>query len=203
MRIEALNVADAWLCTPQQHPDERGLFLEWFRADLLAQQLGRTFDVVQANHSVSRRGTVRGLHFADVPPGQAKYVYCSRGAVLDVVVDVRLGSPTYGAHAAVSLDDTDRRGVFIAEGLAHGFCALSDAADLTYLVSTTYNPAVERTVDPRDPVLALPWPTDLGELVLSDKDRTASSLDQARDNGTLPSYDDCRDRYAEQALTRR
>src|SRR3954466_10750915 len=143
MKIEGLDVADAWVCTPQQFGDDRGVFLEWFRADHLAEATQRRFHVAQANHSVSRRGTVRGLHYADVPPGQAKYVYCSRGAILDVVVDIRHGSPTYGAHAAVRLDDTDRRGVFLSEGLAHGFCALTETADVTYLVSTAYNPTVE------------------------------------------------------------
>ena len=200
MEVEALSVADVWLCTPRQFPDDRGVFLEWFRADLLADHTKRRFDVLQANHSISRAGTLRGLHFADVPPGQAKYVYCARGAILDVVVDVREGSPTYGEHAAARLDDQSRRGLFIAEGLAHGFCALSETAEVTYLVSTTYNPALERSVNPLDPAIALPWPTDV-DLVLSDKDRAAPNLEQARATGGLPSYDACRKRYA--ALSRR
>ena len=195
MQIEATGIDGAWLCTPRQFPDERGVFLEWFRADLLAEQTKRRFDVVQANHSISRRGTVRGLHLADVPPGQAKYVYCPRGAVLDVVVDVRDGSPTYGKHVAVQLDDADRRGLFIAEGLAHGFCALTETAEITYLVSTTYDPAVERSVNPLDPDIGVAWPDDIGTLVMSDKDRTAATLEQARASGALPSYDACRARY--------
>lgn len=195
MQIEATGVEGAWLCTPRQFPDERGVFLEWFRADLLAEQTKRRFDVVQANHSISRRGTIRGLHLADVPPGQAKYVYCPRGAVLDVVVDVRDGSPTYGKHVAVQLDDADRRGLFIAEGLAHGFCALTETAEITYLVSTTYDPAVERSVNALDPDIGIAWPDDIGSLVMSDKDRDAPTLEQARTAGTLPSYDACRARY--------
>lgn len=197
MEIEAVAVPDAWLCTPQQYPDDRGTFLEWFRADLLAKQANRQFDVMQANHSVSRRGTLRGLHLADVPPGQAKYVYCSRGAVLDVVVDVRVGSPTFGRHTAVQLDEEMRRGLFIAEGLAHGFCALSKTAEVTYLVSTTYDPTVERSVNALDPALDIPWPQDVGSLVLSDKDRAAPTLDQARTTRSLPSYDACLARYKE------
>jgi dTDP-4-dehydrorhamnose 3,5-epimerase len=195
--IEATGVDGAWLCTPRQFPDERGVFLEWFRADLLAEHTQRRFDVLQANHSISRRGTVRGLHLADVPPGQAKYVYCPRGAVLDVVVDVRAGSPTFGEHVALRLDDQDRRGLFIAEGLAHGFCALTETAEVTYLVSTTYDPAVERSINPLDPDIAVPWPDDIGALVMSDKDRAAPTLQQARAAGTLPSYDACRTRYDE------
>lgn len=197
MEIEGLDVADAWVCTPRQFPDDRGVFLEWFRADLLAAHTKRRFDVLQANHSISRRGTLRGLHLADVPPGQAKYVYCAKGAVLDIVVDVRTGSPTYGAHAAVRLDDTDRRGVFLSEGLAHGFCALTETAEVTYLVSTTYDPSVERAVNALDPALTLPWPKDVGPLVLSAKDQAAPSLERAAAGGLLPSYDACRARYAE------
>ena len=197
VRIEETGIGGAWLCTPRQFPDERGVFLEWFRADLLSEQTKRRFDVVQANHSISRQGTVRGLHLADVPPGQAKYVYCSRGAILDVVVDVRDGSPTFGEHVAVTLDDQDRRGLFISEGLAHGFCALTDTAEITYLVSTTYDPAVERAINPLDSDIAIQWPTDIGELVMSDKDRAAPTLAQARDARALPSYDACRARYDE------
>jgi len=197
VEVEPLSVADAWLCTPRQFPDDRGVFLEWFRADGLAEHTRRRFDVMQANHSISRRGTLRGLHLADVPPGQAKYVYCASGAVVDIVVDVRAGSPTFGAHAVARLDDESRRGVFIAEGLAHGFCALTETAEVVYLVSATYDPAVEHAVNPLDPALALPWPTDIGELVLSDKDRAAPSLEQARAAGLLPSYDACRQRYLE------
>ena len=193
MRIEQLEIADAWLCTPQVHGDARGAFVEWFRADHLAAAIGRSFEPVQANHSVSRRGTVRGIHYALVPPGQAKYVFCTRGAVLDVVVDIRDGSPSYGAIAAVRLDDEERRGLFISEGLGHAFCALSESAEVSYLVSTTYNPAAERTISPLDPALAVPWPPDL-ELVLSDRDRDAPTLADARDKGELPSYDACRRR---------
>jgi dTDP-4-dehydrorhamnose 3,5-epimerase len=197
VQIEPVGIPDAWLCTPTQYPDDRGVFLEWFRADLLAERTMRRFDVMQANHSVSGRGTLRGLHLADVPPGQAKYVYCSRGAILDVVVDVRDGSPTFGQHAAVRLDDQDRRGLFISEGLAHGFCALSDIAEVTYLVSTTYDPAAEHAVNALDPALDIPWSDDAQGLVLSDKDRAAPTLEQARAAGRLPSYDACRARYTE------
>jgi dTDP-4-dehydrorhamnose 3,5-epimerase len=197
VQIEETGIDGAYLCTPRQFPDERGVFLEWFRADLLAEHTQRRFDVLQANHSISRRGTVRGLHLADVPPGQAKYVYCPRGAVLDVVVDVRDGSPTFGERVARRLDDQDRRGLFIAEGLAHGFCALTETAEITYLVSTTYDPAVERSIDPLDQDIAVPWPDDIGALVMSDKDRAAPTLQQAREAGTLPSYDACRARYDE------
>ena len=195
MRIEQLDVPDAWVCTPQVHGDARGAFVEWFRGDYLAEAIGRSFEPVQANHSVSRRGTVRGIHYALVPPGQAKYVFCSRGAVLDVIVDIRDGSPTYGAIAAVRLDDVDRRAVFIAEGLGHAFCVISETAEVSYLVSATYNPAAERTISPFDAELTMPWPLANDELVLSDRDRDAPTLAAARQTGDLPSYEACRRWY--------
>jgi dTDP-4-dehydrorhamnose 3,5-epimerase len=198
VEIRALGIDGAWVCTPRVFPDARGAFLEWFRADLLAESTGRRVDTTQANHSMSRRGTLRGVHFADVPPGQAKYVYCLRGAVLDVIVDLRRGSPTFGRHEPVRLDDVDRRAVFIGEGLGHAFCVLSETADVTYLVSTAYNPTAEHGVHPLDPDLALPWSEVLDgvEPVLSPKDAGAPSFAEAQHNGLLPSYDDCRAHYA-------
>jgi dTDP-4-dehydrorhamnose 3,5-epimerase len=130
-----------------------------------------------------------------VPPGQAKFVYCPVGSVLDVIVDLRAGSPTFGIVDSVVLDDVDRRAVFISEGLGHAFCALQDDSSLTYLVSSLYNPAVERAVSPVDAELALPWPIDPAELELSDKDRAAPSLASAIAAGELPSYDACRAAY--------
>ncbi|MYU47862.1 dTDP-4-dehydrorhamnose 3,5-epimerase, partial [Streptomyces sp. SID7803] len=120
----------AWVHEPQVVPDDRGSFHEWFRAADLEAAAGHTLGLAQANFSTSRRGTLRGIHFADVPPGQAKYVKCVRGgAVLDVIVDVRTGSPTYKRWEAVRLDDTGHRAVYLAEGgLGHGFMALTDDA---------------------------------------------------------------------------
>jgi dTDP-4-dehydrorhamnose 3,5-epimerase len=194
VKIRPLSIEGAWEITPQQHGDPRGLFLEWYRFDRLAEVVGHPLRLAQANMSVSAAGVVRGIHFADVPPGQAKFATCPRGAVVDVIVDIRVGSPTFGRWEAVWLDDVDRRAVYIAEGLGHGFCALTDDATLTYLCSTTYNPAVEHTVHPLDPSLAIEWPVDAP--VLSARDDAAPSLASARAAGTLPSYDTCRE-YAE------
>ncbi|HEX3824464.1 MAG TPA: dTDP-4-dehydrorhamnose 3,5-epimerase [Mycobacteriales bacterium] len=197
MKIEALGVPDAWVCTPRVHGDDRGAFLEWFRGDALAETTGRRFTAMQANHSTSKRGVVRGVHFADVPPGQAKFVYCPVGAVLDIVIDLRVGSPTFGAVDTVLLDDVERRAVFISEGIGHAFCSLRDDTSVNYLVSSVYDPVAERTVSPLDPTLGLTWPADIGELVMSDKDLAAPSLDDAARNGILPFYDACRERYAD------
>jgi len=199
VKVEALDIADVWVCTPQIFGDDRGVFLEWFRSDALAAQTGRGFTVVQANHSVSRRGTLRGVHFADVQPGQAKFVYCPRGAVLDVIVDIRVGSTTFGRSASVVLDEKERRGVFISEGLGHAFCALTDDASVTYLVSSTYNPTAEHGVNPLDPELGLTWPDGV-EPLLSPKDAAAPTLAAAQDSGLLPSYDACQQLYRAQTL---
>lgn len=190
MDVTELAVPGAWSFTPRQFPDPRGVFLEWFKADVLTSAIGHPLAVRQANHSVSSRGTLRGIHFADVPPGQAKYVYCTRGAVLDVVVDLRLGSPTFGVSDSVRLDDTDRRGIYLSEGLGHAFLSLTDDANVTYLCSEPYHPTGEHGIHPLDPELSLPWPPDV-EPLLSDKDAAAPTLEQARASGLLPTYERC------------
>ncbi|MFV2101517.1 dTDP-4-dehydrorhamnose 3,5-epimerase family protein [Micromonospora sp. LOL_024] len=191
MKLRPLSIEGAWEVTPQQHGDPRGLFLEWYRFDRLAEAVGHPLRLAQGNLSVSARDVVRGVHFADVPPGQAKYVTCVRGAVLDVVVDLRAGSPTFGRWEGVRLDEVERRAVYLAEGLGHGFCALTDDAVLTYLCSTTYNPAAEHTVHPLDEELGIGWPT--GSPQLSARDAAAPSLAQVRRAGLLPEYDRCQE----------
>ncbi|MER6592940.1 dTDP-4-dehydrorhamnose 3,5-epimerase [Micromonospora purpureochromogenes] len=190
MKIRQLGIEGAWEISPQQHGDPRGLFMEWYRFDRLAEAVGHPLRLAQANLSVSARGVVRGIHFADVPPGQAKYVTCVRGAVLDVIVDLRVGSPTFGRGEGVRLDDVDRRAVYLSEGLGHGFCALTDDATLSYLCSTTYNPTGEHAVHPLDADLAIEWPAEAPQL--SARDAAAPTLAQARESGLLPEYDACR-----------
>jgi dTDP-4-dehydrorhamnose 3,5-epimerase len=192
VKIRELTIAGAWEFEPVRHSDRRGLFVEWFRHDLFEAEIGRPLRLAQANMSVSARSVVRGIHFADVPPGQAKYLTCVRGAILDIVVDVRVGSATYGRWEGVRLDEVDRRALYLSEGLGHGFCALTDDATLTYLVSSTYDPAVEHTVHPLDPEIGIRWPVD-GEPVLSGRDAAAPTLAEARAAGILPQFNACRD----------
>ncbi len=189
MKIRPLTVEGAFEITPAQHSDQRGTFLEWYRFDELAAVLGHPLELAQANLSVSARDVVRGIHFADVPPGQAKYVTCVAGAVLDVVVDLRAGSPTFGRWDSVRLDDEERRAVYLAEGLGHGFCALTEGATVAYLCSSTYRPGHEHGIDPLDPELGIVWPT--GTPLLSAKDARAPSLAETRAAGRLPQYIDC------------
>ena len=190
MQIRPLAVPDAFELTPKAFGDDRGLFLEWYRFEELKAAAGHPLRLAQANLSVSRRGTLRGLHYADVPPGQAKYVTCVRGAVLDVIVDIRVGSPTFGASEGVVLDDVDRRAVYLPEGLGHAFLALTDDATVSYLCSEVYSPTREHGLDPLDPALGISWPSDL-ELLLSPKDAEAPSLAQALADGLLPDYAAC------------
>ncbi|CAN5291810.1 dTDP-4-dehydrorhamnose 3,5-epimerase [soil metagenome] len=194
MDVRELSVPGCIEFTPRQHHDPRGVFLEWFTAASFQRATGQRLHLAQTNHSGSRRGTVRGLHYALVPPGQAKYVYCPRGAALDVVVDIRAGSPTFGAHDTVRLDEVDRRAIYVPEGIGHAFVALTDDTTLTYLCSTAYDPEREKAIHPLDPALALPWPQDI-EPVLSARDQAAPTLAEAGEQGMLPSYGDCLERY--------
>lgn len=192
--MESLGIEGAWVFTPQVHRDDRGDFLEAFRGAEFAAALGYRLDVAQVNCSVSRRGVIRGIHYSDVPPGQAKYISCVSGAVIDVVVDLRAGSPGFGKWEAVRLDDESRKAVFLAEGLGHAFMAVSDQATVMYLCSTPYAPGREHGVHPMDPELGIGWPLEEaagGEPVLSAKDAAAPSLDEALRARLLPSYPDC------------
>lgn len=195
MQIRELSIPGSFEITPKQFGDDRGVFLEWYRFDELAEVVGHPLDLRQANTSVSKKGVVRGIHFADIPRGQAKYVTVTRGAALDFVVDIRVGSPTFGEWDAVRLDDVDFRAIYLAEGLGHCFVALTDDATMTYLVSDVYNAPREHGVHPLDPEIGLAFPEEAGELLLSPKDVDAPSLSDAAAAGLLPSWDDAQAFY--------
>ncbi|MFI5767711.1 dTDP-4-dehydrorhamnose 3,5-epimerase [Streptomyces sp. NPDC051658] len=194
--MRQLSIAGAWVHEPKVFPDSRGSFHEWFRASELSEAVGHTLRLAQANFSISSRGTLRGVHFADVPPSQAKYVKCVRGAVLDVIVDIRVGSPTYKQWEAVRLDDVDHHSVYLAEGLGHAFMALTDDASVAYLCSEGYAPGREHGINPLDPELGIEWPQGITPL-LSDKDAAAPSLAEAEEQGLLPTYEACQEYYAQ------
>ncbi|GAB3144472.1 dTDP-4-dehydrorhamnose 3,5-epimerase family protein [Marisediminicola antarctica] len=188
MKIRELSIPDAFEVSPRQFRDDRGVFLEWYRFDRLSEVVGHALDLRQANTSVSRRGVVRGIHFADVPVGQAKYVTCANGAVLDYVIDVRVGSPTFGQWDSVLLDSVDRRAVYVAEGLAHAFVALTDDATVSYLVTDVFNASREHGINPLDPDVGLVFPPEAGPLLLSSKDTDAPGLQEAAAAGLLPEW---------------
>jgi dTDP-4-dehydrorhamnose 3,5-epimerase len=159
------------LLAPTVHGDERGFFVETYRLETLAES-GIVDAFVQDNHSRSRRGVVRGMHFQS---GQAKLVRCARGAVLDVIVDIRRGSPQFGEWEAFQLDDTEHHQLYVPDGFAHGFCVLAELADVTYKVSTYYDPALENGFSYADPAVGIRWP-DPASLIGSERDRQAPAL---------------------------
>ena len=193
--MEPLSIEGAFLFTPRVHTDHRGSFHEVFRARELRESTGHWLATAQTNLSVSARGVVRGVHVAEVPPGQAKYITCVHGAILEVVVDLRVGSPTFGRWEAVRLDDGNRRCLYLAEGLGRAFMALTDDARMIYQVSEPYAPRREHAVHPLDPDLGIRWPEGV-EPILSEKDAAAPSLAAAREAGLLPDYKDCLEYYA-------
>ena len=190
MQITPLRIEGAYRVAPRQFPDDRGVFMEGFRGDKLAAHLGHEMRVVQTNISVSSRGAVRGIHFADVPPSQAKYVTAVSGSFLDFVVDIRVGSPTFGEWESVRLDTDSRVAVYLSEGLGHCLVALEDNSTAVYLCSQPYNPTGEHGINPLDPRVGLDLPADL-EPVVSAKDAAAPNLEEAAAQGLLPNYDDC------------
>ena len=192
MKVEPTPIEGAWVFTPKIHGDDRGAFLEWFKEPAFIEGVGHHLDVKQANCSVSAKGVLRGIHFADVPPGQAKYVTCVKGSVLDVIVDIRVGSPTFGEWTSVLLDDRDRRAVYLSEGLGPGFLSLEDGSTVVYLCSEPYNPTAEHEVHPLDPAIGIDWPLDGMTPELSAKDSAAPTLAEAEESGLLPTWDACR-----------
>jgi len=195
MQVRELTVPGAFEVTPVQHADDRGVFLEWFREEVFTEAVGHPLHLAQANTSVSTAGTLRGIHFAQLPPGQAKFVTCLHGAAFDVVVDLRVGSPSYGRWDAVWLDDQDRKAIYLPAGVGHAFLALEDHTVVCYLCSAPHAPGREHAVHPLDPEIGIGWPTTDRQgspisLLLSPKDDAAPSLAQVHESGLLATYDD-------------
>lgn len=196
MNIRELKIPDSYEITPRAFSDDRGVFSESYRFDELEAATGRSVSLAQVNTSVSKRGVVRGIHYADVPPSQAKYVMCPSGAVLDFIIDIRVGSATFGEWDAVLLDSVDRRAAFISEGIGHAFVALTDDAVVTYLVTSVFNAGAEHGINPLDTDIALRFPEEAGAPLLSPKDTDAPGLAEAAASGILPSWEACQALYA-------
>jgi dTDP-4-dehydrorhamnose 3,5-epimerase len=178
VRRVATRLEGLVLIEPVVHRDDRGFFLETFRRDDYAT-LGVRAEFVQDNHSRSQRGTLRAFHF-QLTPGQAKLVRAARGAIFDVVVDLRRRSPTFGEHEAFDLSEENCRQLFVPIGFAHGFCVTSDVADVTYKVSSYYDPATERGIAFDDPDLGVQWP--VVESIVSERDRSNPRLAEIADD---------------------
>ncbi|MGW1975464.1 dTDP-4-dehydrorhamnose 3,5-epimerase family protein [Streptomyces sp. NPDC001889] len=187
MRIAATAIPGAYTVTPVLLPDERGSFHEGMRADRLQEVLGEPFVPRQISYSVSCRGTLRGIHTTAIPPGQAKYVTCVRGALRDIIVDLRVGSPAFGTHHVTELDAASGRSLYIPEGVGHGFLALTDDTCICYVMSTVYAPGTQIDINPLDPAMDLPWGCTEPPLV-SPKDTAAPGLAETLAAGVLPDW---------------
>jgi dTDP-4-dehydrorhamnose 3,5-epimerase len=190
MKVTPLQIDGSWVIELSKFQDSRGFFFESFREDVAEKHFGRKFQVKQSNTSVSKKGSVRGIHYALVPPGQAKYVQCQKGSIIDYVIDIRIGSPTFSQFAEIKLSAENPQAIFIEEGLAHAFVALEDETVVTYLVSENYNPDREKGINPFDSELKIKWPNI--NLELSGKDKLANSLEEAGNQNLLPTFDDCK-----------
>jgi len=195
VEFRELAVPGSWEITPRLFADPRGVFLELFKETAFVDAVGHPLDLKQANCSVSSAGVVRGIHFAQIPPSQAKYVTCPRGAVMDYVIDIRVGSPTFGRWDSVLLDDVDRRAVYVSEGLGHMFVSLEDNSTVVYLCSAPYAPGREFGVNPRCETVGIEFPARARdgsplELLLSEKDAAAPGLLEAAALGLLPTWEE-------------
>ena len=190
MSFTPLKIEGSWVFTPKKFPDERGSFHEVFKLPLLAEILGFGFEVKQVNQSVSKAGVIRGIHWADVPPGQAKYVFCSKGSIWDVVIDIRVGSPTFGQFDGEVISAESGKCVLIREGLGHVFLSLEDDTVVNYLCSEPFSPTTEHGINPLDKDLAIPFGSMISgaNFEVSPKDEEAPSLQQAKAANLLPIY---------------
>ncbi|MET9502699.1 dTDP-4-dehydrorhamnose 3,5-epimerase [Streptomyces sp. NPDC006622] len=192
VQFRELAVSGAFVFTPPVFEDDRGLFTSPFQEPAFVAALGHPlFRVAQSNHSRSRRGTVRGIHYTVTPPGVAKYVYCARGRAIDIVVDIRVGSPTFGRWDSSVLDPEGFSAMYFPVGVGHAFVALEDDTVMSYMLSGSYEAEHELALSALDPELGLPIPEDL-EPLLSVRDRAAPRLAQVQAEGGLPEYDKCR-----------
>lgn len=191
MKAEELAVEGALVFTPEVFPDQRGLFVSPFQQQAFTRAHGAPlFRVAQTNHSMSRRGVVRGVHYTVTPPGTAKYVYCASGEAIDIVVDIRVGSPTFGKWDAVRVDPREFRAVYFPVGVGHAFIALADDTVMSYMLAEPYVAEYEKGIDVLDPQLGLPVPEDI-EPILSERDSVAPGLAEAEAAGLLPRYEEC------------
>ena len=187
MKLTPLAIEGAWLAESPVWSDERGVFREWFKSEDIKVATGIDFAIEQANISQSQRGVIRGIHYSLAPQGQAKWVTCVNGSIRDVILDIRPNSPTYGQHVQVDLDGQDGKAVLISSGLGHGFASVAHSSTIAYLLSSPYSPKQEFKINPMDPTLGIDWGVELSEVSLSDKDRSAPTLESQKETGILPS----------------
>jgi dTDP-4-dehydrorhamnose 3,5-epimerase len=192
MKVTELSIPGLYLLESQVWSDGRGYFREWYKQNDF-EASGVVFPIQQGSLSMSKRNVIRGLHYSLAPEGQAKLVTCMFGELDDVIVDIRVGSPTYGQMEQIHLSADEERSVLVPVGVAHGICVTSDVAVLSYLLSSPFNAAMELEINPFDEALNVPWPLS-GDAVVSPKDAAAPSLAQRLDAHELPIYSDSANR---------
>ena len=186
MKVIEMSIPGLFVLESPVWSDERGFFREWYkRSDF--EESGVDFPIQQGSLSMSKRGVIRGLHYSLAPEGQAKLVTCVFGELDDVIVDIRVGSPTFGHMEVIHLAASEERSVLVPVGVAHGICVMSELAVLSYLLSSPFNASVELEINPLDPALNVPWPLS-SEPLLSEKDAAAPTLEQRRSANELPIY---------------
>jgi len=188
MKFSELAIKGAWVAEADLHNDARGNFSEWFKKSEVVSITGFEFEAAQANISTSHKGTLRGIHYSLAVNGQAKWVTCVSGSVLDVIVDIREGSPTFGKFESIRLESKSGKSVLIGPGLGHAFIAQEDSSSVVYLLSSPYSPTDEYGINPHDKEIGINWDMEITSVILSDKDRSAPSLEFQRANGKLPKY---------------
>jgi dTDP-4-dehydrorhamnose 3,5-epimerase len=188
VNLRELEIVGAYVATHRVYPDERGLFREWFKAEAISR-IDANFSVRQANYSKSRKSVIRGIHYSVSPEGQSKIVTCVNGLVTDVLVDLRVGSPTFLRVEYISLSDESGDVLYIPTGVGHGFIVESSSASVAYLASSTYAPTYEKAICPTDPSLGIRWPLESGQSgIISQTDRSAPSFLQVQSSGNLPIF---------------
>jgi dTDP-4-dehydrorhamnose 3,5-epimerase len=186
MELTRLGIEGVWLAESPVWSDERGFFREWFESNAIFEQTGINFQVAQANTSISKQGTVRGIHYSVAKQGQAKLVTCVMGAIQDVIVDIRPKSKTFGTWIDYQLDSKSGKSLVISGDLGHGFLALQTDSVVTYLLSSRYSPEEEHCINPFDPEIGINWRNTNTPFHISEKDESATSLRQKFAEGHLP-----------------
>lgn len=189
MKFQQLGIQGAWLVESEVFEDARGSFREWFKSEEIKSATGFDFSVAQANTSTSNKGAIRGIHYSLAPEGQVKWVTCTTGRVLDVIVDIRPDSPTFKEVEYIELNCTEARAILIGAGLGHGFLALEENSSVSYLLSSRYAPEFEFGIQPFDPILSIDWRLDSiggNRFLISPKDVNAPELMQRKSDNLLP-----------------
>lgn len=187
MTLRELSIFGSFLATHRVFPDERGLFREWFKAEQM-ELIDKSFVVRQANYSNSKRYVIRGIHYSLAPEGQAKLVTCANGQIIDVLVDLRVGSPTFLKVEHIELSGDSGNVVFIPSGVGHGFFVRSESASVVYLTSSEYNPTYEKAICPLDLDIGINWPWTQGDPIISRSDMESPGFNQALAAGHLPQF---------------